>query len=117
MAVESGGTVTESSGQTLTFNAPATFGTTGTGAVAVGSLANAGTVVLASPATHLLAGNLNVNGGTLWVNGTLAGSGNVTVASGAILGGSGSIAAAGAGVTIQSGATWPRTSPPPAPTP
>jgi autotransporter-associated beta strand protein len=106
--VQSGGTVAVSNNQTLTFNAPAVFGTGGAGAVTVGSAANAGTVVLASPAspaTHLLNGNLNVNGGTLWVNGTLAGSGNLTVGGGAILGGSGSITAAGAGVFIQSGGT------------
>jgi autotransporter-associated beta strand protein len=104
VAVASGGTVAVSANQTLTFNAPVTFGSGGTGAVAVTGAANAGTVVLASPATHLLAGNLNVNAGTLLVDGTLAGSGSLTVASGAILGGSGSIAAAGAGVTIQNGA-------------
>jgi autotransporter-associated beta strand protein len=105
--VPSGGTVAVSNNQTLTFNAPAVFGTGGAGPVTVGSAGNAGTVVLASPAflaTHLLDGSLNVNAGTLLVNGTLAGSGSLTVGSSAILGGSGSIAGAGVtGVTIQSG--------------
>jgi autotransporter-associated beta strand protein len=96
-----------SSGGTLTFSAPVVFGTSGSGSVAITGAAGAGTVLLAplaSPATHLLDGGLNVNAGRLLVNGTLAGSGSLTVGSGASLGGSGSIAAAGAGVSIQGGA-------------
>lgn len=94
--INNGGMTIDTNGHDATLNGPMTNFTGGSITAQFNNAAlnktGAGTITITSNA-NALGGPINVNGGTMLINGTIAGSATnaVSVASGAVLGGSGTI--------------------------